>query len=177
MPEDQEIDDWILFKAPRKWIASPAIAEPEPEIVLDDVPEVETPSGSCSRPAWRNGSAWSGGVFNGDYGFPRVKVMRSRRPQPSSRPEIEQETPQEQEARWARNRIKSRYLEFRYGDRWTLAEHWNRGRCQPGVGWTITPPETDEFEDVAEWKAFEAKAIRLRDTFGEAFMWDYWDEL
>lgn len=104
-------------------------------------------------------------------------IKRSFRQQPSSRPEIEQKTPAQQEARWARNRIKARYLKERYGDQWTLSEHWNRGRCQPRVGWTITPPEADEFEDVADWQAFETKAIWLREQFGEAAMWDYWNEL
>ena len=168
----EQLDDWILFEAPRKWIASPTTADPEPEIVLDDVPEVEMPSRSCSRPGWGNGFTWSGGA-RGDDGNRRPQSPKPRRQQPLSRPEIEQETPAEQEDRWARNRIKSRYLEFRYGDQWTLAEHWNRGRCQPRIGWTISPPEVDEFEDVTDWKAFEAKAIRLRDQFGEASMWEH----
>jgi hypothetical protein len=171
----EQLDDWILFQAPRTWIASPAIADPEPEIVLDNVPEIEITSRSCSRPAWGNGSMGSGGARTGD-GNRHLSSPKPRRQQPSSRPEIEQETPQEQEARWARNRIKSRYLEFRYGDQWTLAERWNRGRCQPGVGWTISPPEADEFEDVADWKAFEAKAIGLRNRFGEAAMWEHWHD-
>jgi hypothetical protein len=117
----------------------------------------------------------SGGAHVG-AGNRRPPSPKPRRQQPSCRPEIEQETPAQQEARWARNRIKARYLKGRYGSQWKLAEHWNRGRCQPSVGWTINPPEDDEFEDVADWKAFEAKAVWLRDQFGEAAMWDYWHD-
>jgi len=86
----EELEDWILFQAPRIWIASPAMAEPEPEIIVEDIPEIETsPTPHSSSPVWGRDSTWSSSAFMGEYVVPNLKVSRSRQPSPSASPEIE----------------------------------------------------------------------------------------